>query len=86
MQPNCVILGPREPEKVVAAIREATGCEAAIMDVNDIGGSWVLAATGGIDRSLLERIMLDNPLGQKDEQTPLGIVRRVEKGNDESSD
>lgn len=85
MQPDCVILGPKEPEKVVAAIRAATGCEAAIMDVNDIGGSWVLAATDGIDRPLLERIMLDNPLGQKDEQTPLGIVRRVEKGNDESS-
>jgi len=82
MQPDCVILGPKEPEKVVAAIKEATGCEAAIMDVNDIGGSWVLAATEGIDRPLLERIMLDNPLGQKDEQTPFGIVRKVEGKSD----
>lgn len=83
MQPDCVILGPKEPEKVAEAIQKATGCQAAIMDINDIGGSWVLAATGGIDRALLERIMLDNPLGQKDEQTPIAIVRRVEKADDE---
>jgi len=80
MQPDCVILGPKDPDKVVAAIQRATSCDAAIMDVNDIGGSWVLAATGGVDRPLLERIMLDNPLGQKDEQTPFAIVRRIEKG------
>jgi F420-0:gamma-glutamyl ligase len=75
LQPDCVILGPKDPEKVVAAIRERTGCEAAVMDINDIGGSWVLAATGGIDRRLLENIMRDNPCGQKDEQTPIAIVR-----------
>lgn len=83
LQPDCVILGPKEPEKVVEAIRRGTSCEAAVMDINDIGGSWVLAATEGIDRPLLERIMLDNPLGQKNEQTPVGIVRRVEEDDDE---
>jgi hypothetical protein len=78
LQPDCVIMGPKDPEKVVAAIREKTGCEGAVMDVNDIGGSWVLAATEGVDRPLLERVMKDNPLGQKDEQTPFAIVRRSE--------
>jgi len=85
LQPDCVILGPKEPGKVAEAIRNATGCEAAVMDINDIGGSWVLGATGGIDRPLLERIMLDNPLGQKNEQTPVGIVRRVEGDGNEPS-
>jgi F420-0:gamma-glutamyl ligase len=79
MQPDCVILGPREPDKEAEAIRRAVGCEAAVMDINDIGGSWVLGATDGVDRPLLERIMRDNPLGQKDEQTPIGIVRRVDR-------
>jgi F420-0:gamma-glutamyl ligase-like protein len=84
LQPDCVILGPKDPEKVAAAIKDRTGCEAAVMDINDIGGSWVLAATDGIDRRLLENIMRDNPCGQKDEQTPIAIVRRAETGEDES--
>jgi len=78
LQPDCVVLGPKDPEKVVEAIRCATGCEAAVMDINDIGGSWVLGATDGIDRPLLENVMRDNPCGQKDEQTPVAIVRRIE--------
>jgi len=77
MQPDCVVLGPKEPERVTAAIRGATGCEAAIVDVNDIGGSWALACTGGADRRLVEACLKDNPLGQGDEQTPIGILRRI---------
>jgi len=84
LQADCVILGPKEPGKVAEAIRRATGCEAAVMDVNDIGGSWVLGATDGVDRPLLERIMRDNPCGQKDEQTPVAIVRRVQEASNES--
>jgi len=78
LQPDCVILGPKDPDRIAETIRSATGCEAAVMDINDIGGSWVLGATAGINRPLLERIMRDNPCGQKDEQTPVAIVRRVE--------
>ena len=81
LQPDCVILGPKDPEKVVEAVRTRTGFEAAIMDINDIGGSWVLAATDGIDRPLLEEIMRDNPCGQKDEQTPIAIVRPAAEGS-----
>jgi F420-0:gamma-glutamyl ligase len=83
LQPDCVILGPREPDKVAEAIRRATGCEAAVMDINDIGGSWVLGASAGIDRRLLENVMRDNPWGQKDEQTPVAIVRRIQEGSHE---
>ena len=83
LQPDCVTLGPKEPDRVAETIKRATGCETAIMDINDIGGSWVLGATGGIDRPLLERIMRDNPCGQTDEQTPIAIVRVVE-GSHES--
>jgi F420-0:gamma-glutamyl ligase len=79
LQSDCVILGPKDPDAVARAIAEATGCETAVMDINDIGGSWVLGASAGIDRALLEKVMLDNPLGQKDEQTPIGIVRELEK-------
>jgi len=74
---QCVILGPKDPDGVARSILGRTGCETAIMDINDIGGSWALGATDGIDRTLLEEIMRDNPMGQKDECTPVAIVRRV---------
>jgi len=75
LQPDCVIMGPNDPEGVARCIQERTGCRAAVMDINDIGGSWALGATEGIDRKLLEAIMNDNPCGQKAEQTPVCIVR-----------
>ena len=74
---QCVILGPKDPDGVAGRIAERTGCEAAIMDINDIGGSRVLGATKGIDRPLLEEIMRDNPMGQNDECTPIALVRKV---------
>lgn len=74
---QCVLLGPEDPDGAARAIREATGCEAAVMDINDIGGSWVLGASDGIDRPLLEEVMRDNPMGQKDELTPVALVRRL---------
>ncbi|MFH0794309.1 MAG: coenzyme F420-0:L-glutamate ligase [bacterium] len=75
LQPDCVILGPKDPDGVARRIKERTGCEAAIVDVNDIGGSWVLGASERADRKLVEAALKDNPLGQKDEQTPFGILR-----------
>jgi len=74
---QCVILGPKDPDGVARRIQERTGCQAAIMDINDIGGAWALGATSGIDKPLLEEVMRDNPMGQKDECTPLSIVRRL---------
>jgi len=79
---ECVILGPKEPEKVSEDIKNKTGFETAVMDINDIGGSWVLGCTNGIDKGLLQNIMRDNPMGQKTEQTPICIVRRLVKKND----
>ena len=75
MQSDCVILGPKDPDVLAERIREATGLSAAVVDVNDIGGSWVLGSAGIDDPSLIEAILKDNPLGQKDEQTPFGLIR-----------
>ncbi len=76
LQSDCVILGPKDPAGLAGRIQQATGLAAAVVDVNDIGGSWVLGSSGIEDPSLVEEILLDNPLGQKDEQTPLGLIRR----------
>lgn len=73
---QCVILGPKDPAGVARRIRERTGLEAAIMDINDIGGSWVLGHSGGIDAKHLQDVMRDNPAGQKAECTPIVLVRK----------
>jgi hypothetical protein len=74
---QCVILGPKDPSGVAERIRKETGMEAAIMDINDIGGSWALGYSSGINKGNLEDVMRDNPCGQKGECTPIALVRRV---------
>lgn len=76
LQPDCVILGPQAPELVAKEIHDALGIATAIVDVNDVGGSWVLGSSGVEDKALIEAILKDNPLGQKAEQTPMGLIRR----------
>jgi hypothetical protein len=76
LQPDCVILGPTDPDGVARRIQKATGLASAVVDVNDIGGSWVLGSSGVEDPQLIEKILKDNPLGQKAEQTPFGLIRR----------
>ena len=72
-----VIKGPLHPGKEAQRIRDLTGYETAIMDINDIGGSWVIGCSKGIDAKLLEDIMRDNPQGQGNELTPMCIVRKI---------
>jgi hypothetical protein len=77
LQPDCVIMGPKDPEKVAARVLAETGLECAIVDVNDIGGSWVLGCSAGVDAKLVEACLKDNPLGQGTECTPMGLLRRA---------
>ncbi|MCL2065395.1 MAG: coenzyme F420-0:L-glutamate ligase [Candidatus Cloacimonetes bacterium] len=74
---ECVIKGPLHPEKEAQKISDGVGLEIAIMDINDIGGSWVIGHSSKIDPELLENIMRDNPQGQGSELTPICIVREI---------
>lgn len=74
---ECVILGPLAPEKEAEKIKLKTGLETSVMDINDIGGSWALGSSSGIDNKMIQDIMRDNPMGQKTEQTPICIVRKA---------
>ena len=69
-----VIKGPIHTDEICRKIHKITGNEAAIMDINDIGGSWVIGRSPGINARLLEEIMGDNPQGQQLELTPLCLV------------
>ncbi len=71
-----VSLGPKDPDQVAENIKKATGLETAVVDINDLGGV-VLGATREIDRDLIPLILKDNPLGQGNELTPFGIIRKV---------
>jgi len=72
---KCVILGPDKPDSVSQKLKKQFGVEFAIMDINDIGGSWIIGNSGAIPVKNLEQIMKINPLGQGNEMTPLCIVR-----------
>ena len=73
-----VVLGPENPDKVAAEIKERVGCSAAVVDINDLQGKVLGASDPSVDRALIPRILKDNPLGQSGQQTPIGIIRRVE--------
>lgn len=72
-----VIKGPLHSEKEAQRISDRIGYPVAIMDINDIGGSWMIGASKGVSKHFMEMVMKDNPQGQADELTPMCIVRRV---------
>lgn len=80
-----VVLGPNEPDKVAAEISSQIGKRVIITDINDLGGNILGVSDQHMDRSLLCRILKDNPLGQSSEQTPLGIIRLDKRRNSYSS-
>jgi hypothetical protein len=77
LQLDCVILGPKDPEGVAQKVADKLGIECAIVDVNDVGGSWVLGCSRGVSKDLVQRALKDNPLGQGAECTPMGLLRRA---------
>ncbi len=77
---ECCIPAPHDPPGTVRAVKAALGGEVdvAIADINDIAPAWVVASTLPKERErLLARSFDDNPLGQTDEKTPLGIWREA---------
>jgi len=74
---NCVIKGPKDPEEEAQKIKDETGYECCVMDINDIGGCWMIGGSDGINKEFMEKVMKDNPQGQGDELTPICLIRKV---------
>jgi hypothetical protein len=72
-----VIKGPLNPQQVCDDLASEFGFGFAVMDINDIGGSWMIGGSIGVSKHFIEAAMKDNPQGQGDELTPLCIVRRL---------
>ncbi|MCB1217511.1 hypothetical protein KDL44_08960 [bacterium] len=74
---ECVIPGPADPRGTCLKLKQQSGMDCAIVDVNDIFHPWCIGSTlSRADEKLLENCLTDNPLGQGNECTPMGIWRR----------
>ncbi len=72
-----VVLGPLNPDGVARDIKARIGYDVCIADINDLEGQILGASSKSIDKALYARILKDNPLGQDDQQTPMGIIRKL---------
>jgi hypothetical protein len=70
-----VLLPPLHP-RVAREIASELGTTVAIVDINDRGGCVRAVSARRPTKRELMRILRDNPLGQRDRRTPMGIVRR----------
>jgi hypothetical protein len=70
------MLGPDDPARAASDIAAAVGYPVAIVDANNINVE-VLGTSPGfpLDPTLVREVLLDNPMGQGDERTPIVIVR-----------
>lgn len=72
-----VVLGPNEPDKVAERIAKRIGYPTIIVDINDLEGQILGVSHKDMDKDLYVRILKDNPLGQDNQQTPMGIIRTI---------
>lgn len=72
-----VVLGPLKPDQVAKDIRDRIGYDVCIVDINDLEGQILGVSSKRLSKELYARILKDNPLGQDDQQTPMGVIRVV---------
>ena len=74
-----VVLGPENPDKVAAECAKKLGYRVIIVDINDLEGQILGTSDPAMDRELYVKILKDNPLGQDNQQTPMGVIRTVKE-------
>ena len=67
---------PLNPQKVAIEISKKIELPTAIVDANDLGVR-ILGASKEVNKKILIKVLKDNPLGQCDESTPIGILRKL---------
>jgi len=68
------LLTREAPRAVASGNGHLAAVGVAVVDASDLD-VHVLGASVGVDRRLVRRLMLDNPLGQGHEQTPVAVLR-----------
>ena len=74
-----VVLSPLQPNKIAQEIADYLGVSCVIVDINDLGGKILGTSNINIDQDLIIQILKDNPLGQGNQSTPMGIIRQINK-------
>ena len=71
-----IVYGPRDPEDVVARLKERLGCFGAVIaDVNDLKRSRIVGVTDGTRGDLVAKLLIDNPFGNASQKTPICIIK-----------
>lgn len=74
-----VLLPPLSPwiaRMVAEQLTTELGHPVAIVDINDRGGSVRAVAGSMMSKPLLTAVLADNPMGQRDQSTPIVVVRQ----------
>ena len=72
-------MAPENPDGAAADLKAHTGVEVVIVDANDIGCNVLGKSSKDIPDEFCQQLYRDNPHNQGFSQTPIAIVRRVEK-------
>ncbi|AFK87342.1 MULTISPECIES: coenzyme F420-0:L-glutamate ligase [Thermoanaerobacterium] len=81
-----IVLGPAEPDLVCDMIKEKTGIDTVIIDANDLHCADCIGASKGVSKSYVERLFLDNPSGNSEQQTPIVVIKSYKEQTAEISD
>jgi len=70
-------LSPRTARSIAEQLATEMGHPVAIVDINDRGGSVRTVAGSAMSKRRLAAVLADNPLGQRDQGTPIVLVHRT---------
>ena len=72
-----VVLAPADPRGTAKKLAQALGHPVAIVDINDLGANILGFSEKEPSMDWLAKALGDNPLGQGEECTPMGILRKA---------
>lgn len=70
-----IVLCPTNLKEITQRIKKETGLEAAVVDVNDLKRVDILASTCPEENKYIAEVLIDNPQGNANEQTPMVIIK-----------
>ena len=71
-----IVYGPKDPDKVVAKLKERLGCFGALIaDVTDLKRSRVVGESAGLNGQMAANLLIDNPFGNASQKTPIVIIK-----------
>lgn len=72
-----MVLTPADPMGTSKKLAQALGYPVAIVDINDLGANILGFSEKEPSMDWLAKALGDNPLGQGEECTPMGILRKA---------